>query len=114
MTPRTVLLAIAAPGMLAAVLAGCSTSHDGGAAGRPSQMGMNMGGNMAGGMDGGMAQQRKTCELHRRIMHARTPEERQAIIDHALQGMTPELRERHLQAMERLCTGPRHPPGGNP
>jgi hypothetical protein len=43
------------------------------------------------------------CALNRRIMAARTPEERQAIAEQAMPNMSPESRERHLLMMQLRC-----------
>jgi hypothetical protein len=43
------------------------------------------------------------CEMNRRIMGARTPEERQALMDRNMPGVSPELREQHLQMMREQC-----------
>jgi hypothetical protein len=43
------------------------------------------------------------CALNRRIMAARTPEERQAIAEQAMPNMSPESRERHLLMMQQRC-----------
>jgi hypothetical protein len=47
--------------------------------------------------------QQSMCELQRRVSAARTPEERQALLEQAMPGMTPETQERHLQMMRESC-----------
>jgi hypothetical protein len=44
-----------------------------------------------------------TCELYRSVETAKTPEDRQALIEHYMPGMSPEMRERHLQMMRQRC-----------
>lgn len=47
--------------------------------------------------------QQSMCELQRRVSAARTPEERQALLEQAMPGMTEETREQHLQMMRESC-----------
>jgi hypothetical protein len=47
--------------------------------------------------------QYEMCELDQQIMSARTPAERQAIIEQAMPNMPQESRERHLQMMQQRC-----------
>jgi hypothetical protein len=44
-----------------------------------------------------------TCELNRKLMEARTPQERQAIAEQALPNMSQEAREEQLQMMQQSC-----------
>jgi len=68
---------------LAAALAGCA--HPGPHGGRMD--------------DESMA---SMCAQHARMMAA-TPEERQAWMERRMEGMTPEMRERHLEMMRQRC-----------
>lgn len=43
------------------------------------------------------------CELNRKIMHARTPEERQAIAEQAMPNISQETREQQLETMRQNC-----------
>lgn len=47
--------------------------------------------------------QQSACELQRRVSAARTPEERQALMDQAMPGLAPATQERHLQMMRESC-----------
>ena len=51
----------------------------------------------------GMQGQQDMCKLHQQMMSARTPEERQAIMEQAMPDMPRESRERHLQMMQQMC-----------
>jgi hypothetical protein len=42
------------------------------------------------------------CEMHRKEMAARTPQERQAMMEERMKSMTPEMRQR-MQAMMEQC-----------
>ena len=43
------------------------------------------------------------CEMQKRIAEAHTPEERQALVEKFMPGMSPEARERHLHMMQEHC-----------
>ncbi|WP_371766145.1 hypothetical protein [Massilia sp.] len=51
----------------------------------------------------GMHGQDDMCRLHQQMMSARTPEARQAIMEHAMPDMPRESREQHLQMMQQMC-----------
>jgi hypothetical protein len=52
---------------------------------------------------GAQLDQQSACELQRRVSAARTPEERQALMDQAMPGLAPETQERHMQMMRESC-----------
>ena len=117
----------------AAALAGCAANqtqpktgdehkehHPAGAAAQPSggmgMMGQGGGGQMgmmgqrgAGqmgmmGQDGtGQMDMKSMCEMHGRMKNARTPEERGAMMDERMKGMSPEMRQRHMEMMQQQC-----------
>jgi hypothetical protein len=70
--------------------------------GAPSPM---MGGSAAGAVGSGRGNAEAMCELQRRITAARTPEERQALMERYLPGMSQSMQERHLARMQQLCNG---------
>lgn len=51
----------------------------------------------------GIADQETQCSVYRRMMAARTPEERQALMDPRMRSMSPEMQQRHLQMMGERC-----------
>jgi len=51
----------------------------------------------------GMQGHQDMCSMHQQMMSARTPEERQAMMEQAMPGMPREERERHLQMMQQMC-----------
>jgi len=100
--------------LLALALSACQASQPGGSDHKPppphrgagasagsSSMGaatMSGGGERAGvGSWYGM------CELNRKIMQARTPQERQAIAEQAMPNISQETREQQLQMMQQSC-----------
>jgi hypothetical protein len=43
------------------------------------------------------------CEMQRQIADAPTPDERQALVEKLMPGMSQEAREQHLQMMQERC-----------
>jgi len=106
----------------AAALAGCAANqaqpqtgdghkehHPAGAAAQPSG-GMGMMGQGGGGQMGMMGQggagqmdMKSMCEMHGRMKSARTPEERGAMMDERMKGMSPEMRQRQMEMMQQQC-----------
>jgi hypothetical protein len=43
------------------------------------------------------------CDLNQQFKDAKTPEERQALVERVLPGMSPQERERHLKMMQERC-----------
>lgn len=84
----------------------------GGTTGQGGQMGqggmmMGQGGQMGqGGMmmgQGGQMDMKSMCAMHERMKSARTPQERSAMMDQYMTNMTPEMRQRHMEMLERQC-----------
>ena len=83
----------------------------GGMMGQGGQMGqggmMGQGGQMGqGGMmmgQGGQMDMKSMCAMHERMKSARTPQERSAMMDQYMTNMTPEMRQRHMEMLERQC-----------
>jgi hypothetical protein len=97
MKPVAFLLSIMAPVLLAGTLAGCGAFPGrGGSEGRGAGAGRI-------GMGGMMGDQNAMCELNRRMQDAGTPEERQALADQYLAGMSEETREQRLRMMRDRC-----------
>jgi hypothetical protein len=48
------------------------------------------------------------CDLSRKLQDAKTPGERQALLEKSMPNMAPQERERHAQMMRQLCN--EHPP----
>jgi hypothetical protein len=126
MKPPAFVVAIIAPCLLAGALAGCSTwqGHQGAASAArngtsQSRTGLLCGAAASAGgggsagttgsgpgseqMGSGMTgDQAAMCELNRRIAIA-TPDQRQAMLEQYLPGMSPDLREQHLAMMREQC-----------
>ena len=62
------------------------------------QMGMMGQGGAAGQMD-----MKSMCEMHDRMMSARTPEERSAMMNERMKNMSPEMRQRYMEMMQQQC-----------
>jgi hypothetical protein len=62
------------------------------------QMGMMGSGEQMGGMD-----MKSMCEMHDRMMNAKTPEERNAMMNEHMKNMSPEMRERQIEMMRQQC-----------
>jgi hypothetical protein len=98
--------------VLAAGLAGCAYPdadpghrghHAGASDASPSQGGM-MGGNMAAG-PGGMRPMDKDamCTMYRNMQNAPTDEQRHEMMERNMQNMSPEMRQRHMEMMQKQC-----------
>jgi hypothetical protein len=124
------LRTVAAFGVLAAALAGCTTSPGQGQHGPPpmhrgattgagysgtmGSTGSGAGpgsaakvapGQMGPGMGVEMMQhQQQMCDIARNITHANSPEERQSLMDKYFAGMAPQLQEQHLDMMMQQCS----------
>ena len=81
-----------------ATTGGGTAARQGGMMGGQSGM---MGGQ--GGMMGGQMDMKSMCDMHERMKRSRTPQERGAMMDDAMKNMTPEMRQRHMEMMERQC-----------
>jgi hypothetical protein len=123
MKPRSFVVAIIAPGLLAGTLAACSASqehagretgaaHRSSASDSPNGPLRGHGGSGAAGSTGSgpgemgagmLSEQAALCELSRRITEARSPQERQFMMDQYLPDLSPEMREWRLQQMREQC-----------
>ena len=82
--------------LASALLAGCAGMHGHHGADRDRKMGATQAGQGADDMQA-------MCAHHREMMGAKTPEERQAMMERHMQGMTPEMRSRHMEMMRERC-----------
>jgi hypothetical protein len=48
----------------------------------------------------GMSDMQAMCETHKKMMSAKTPAERQALMDERMKSMSPEMMEKHKAMME--------------
>lgn len=51
----------------------------------------------------GMMDKKSMCEIHNKMMTARTPAERTAMMDDRMKNMSPEARQKHIETMSRQC-----------
>jgi hypothetical protein len=75
---------------------GSAPASTGGSAGGAS-------GASAGGASSSSADMQAMCALQQRLQAARSEQERQAILDQAMPGMTPDLRQQHLEMLRQQC-----------
>lgn len=97
-TPLAAILAIA-------TLSACSTAR-GDLQGQQSSSGSSATGAMMERSSGGamgMMDKESTCSMYKNMMSARTPAERQAMMDERMKGMSPEMQQRHLEMMQQQC-----------
>ncbi|PWF47790.1 hypothetical protein [Massilia glaciei] len=52
------------------------------------------------GMGRGMMEMKAMCDMHKNMMSAKTPEERQAMMDERFKSMSPEMRKKHMEMMQ--------------
>lgn len=76
--------------------------------GRVGPYGSSMGGGMMSGSSGGQmgtmqSDKRSMCEMYGQMTHARSPEERAAMMDERMKGMSPEMKQQQMQMMEQQC-----------
>lgn len=83
----------------ALVLAACAAPHG------PGQRAHHPDSAAAPGASGAMAMMgtqdmQAMCEMHKKMMSAKTPAERQAMMDERMKSMSPEMMEKHKAMME--------------
>lgn len=93
----------------ALALTACA-STPGSQSGTPSQpmMSGSGGGGMMGGASGGhmrMGPMDKDamCAMYKQMQSARTPEERRAMMNERMPGMSPEMQQQHMLMMQQQC-----------
>lgn len=99
-------VSLAAVFIAAAALTGCTAMQEKhrqhhpavSATGSPGSMGR---GGSAGQM--GMMDAKSMCEMHDRMMSAKTPAERTAMMDERMKNSSPEERQRHMEMMKQQC-----------
>jgi hypothetical protein len=74
------------------------TGRGGSSGGADGQMGM-MG---RAGADGQM-DMKSMCDMHNKMMGSKTSAERSAMMDDHMKNMSPEMRQRHMEMIERQC-----------
>lgn len=64
----------------------------------PGMMSSGPSGNQMGTMD-----MKTMCEMHEKMMSAKTPEERAAMMNEQMKNMPPEMMQKHMQMMQEQC-----------
>jgi hypothetical protein len=77
------------------MVAGTATQSETMGQGSSGQMGM-MG-------QGGQMDMKSMCEMHERMKNAGTPAERSAMMNERMKNMSPEMKQRHMEMMQRQC-----------
>ena len=105
----TSMLSFAAPfaAIAIAALSGCATTqdkehdqhHPQTAVSQPATT-MSSG---ASGDQTGMMDMKSMCDMHRKMMSAKTSEERQTMMDERMKNMSPEMRQKHMAMMQEKC-----------
>lgn len=108
------------PGIIIALLAGCASqggpnpksgnehsAHHPGTTGavsspaKPSPQSNAIPGAQGGMM--GMMDMTSMCDMHRNMMSAKSPAERDAMMDQNMKSMSPETRRQHMEMMQSKC-----------
>lgn len=50
-----------------------------------------------------MMDMKAMCGMHQKMMNARTPEERRAMMEESMKGMSPEMQQKHMDMMQEKC-----------
>ena len=64
----------------------------------PGTMGHGSSGDQMGTMD-----MKAMCDMHQKMMSAKTPEERRAMMDEHMKTMSPEMVQKHMKMMQEKC-----------
>jgi hypothetical protein len=51
----------------------------------------------------GMMDMKAMCDMHEKMMNAKTPEERRAMMDERMKNMSPEMMQKHMEMMQEQC-----------
>jgi hypothetical protein len=81
-------------------LTGCAIGQHGGSASSQPTAAMRGG---PAGEQRGMMDMKAMCDMHHRMMAAKSPEERRAMMDEHMKNMSPEMRQKHMQMMQEQC-----------
>jgi hypothetical protein len=63
-------------------------------------------GAMGGGQSGtqmSMKDMQAMCDMHKKMVATKTPEEHQAMMDEKMKSMSPEMKQKHMQMMQEQC-----------
>lgn len=52
---------------------------------------------------GGMMDMKSMCDMHKQMMGAKSDDERQAMMDKRMKGMSPEMRDKQMHMMNEQC-----------
>src|SRR5690606_30805442 len=89
-----------APVLLAGVLAGCATAQSQDHKAPPAPADANRSGMSSGAMPMMGGDMAAMCDMHAKMMSAKTPEERRAFMAEHMQTMSPDMMKRHMAMMQ--------------
>jgi hypothetical protein len=69
----------------------------------PSQAPGPMSSGMSGGQSGMMMDRQAMCDMHEKMMSAKTPEERRAMMNERMKDMSPEMMQKQMEMMQEQC-----------
>lgn len=107
MKPISSMLAVSMTAILAGLLSGCATSQDAQHKehhpdATSSQTPAPTSGS-SGDAQMGMMDKQAMCDMHKKMMSAKTPEERRSMMDDRMKTMSPEMMQKHMQMMQEQC-----------
>jgi hypothetical protein len=77
----------------------------GGTGSQAGMMGQGSSGQMGMMGQGGQMDMKSMCEMHERMKNAATPAERNAMMNERMKNMSPEMKQQHMEMMQRQCKG---------
>lgn len=86
------------PVVVAGILSACASHHPQSGTSASSMSKNRDSADMMGGMD-----MKAMCDNHKNMMNARTPAERDAMMDQHMKSMSPEMRQKHMSMMDARC-----------
>lgn len=51
----------------------------------------------------GSSDMKSMCEMHKNMMSAKSPAEREAMMEQKMKSMSPEMRRQHMEMMSEMC-----------
>ena len=104
-------LLIATPVLFMSLLSGCATNYDAQHSmhhpmHHPNAKTMEAPATMnrsAGGTQMGMMDMQARCDMHKKMMSAKTPQEQQSMMGECAKMMPPEMMQKHMQMMQEQC-----------
>lgn len=87
----------------AMAMAGCATSEDAEHSQHRPQTAAASPPGMMSSDQMGMMDMNAMCDMHKKMMNAKTPEEQKAMMDQNMKSMSPEMMKEHMAMMQGKC-----------